>query len=93
MACCILSAEGLLKQRAQYGGVDAHIEFDPHTLRAGPHHFSDYFNGLPVAMEGNGHADRLADRDFLGGLDKYTPAVNVGNKIDETEIHDCIADL
>ena len=82
-----------IKYFVQYGGVDTHIELDAHSLGTGPHNFSNDFNGLFIAMEGNGHTDRFADRNFFVRLNKDTPAVNIRNKVDETEIHGCITDL
>ena len=82
-----------INQCAQYGDVDAHIEFNAYTLRAGPHNLSDDFDGLFVSMEGNGHTDRFADRDLFVRLNKDTPAVDIRNKVDKAEIHGCLADL
>jgi hypothetical protein len=89
----LFGCECLFEQGVEYGGVDTHIKFDTHTLWTGPHHFANDLNGLPVSMKGNGHTDRLAYRDSFAGLNKHTPTVDIRNKVDETEIHGCIADL
>ena len=84
---------GLLKNRTQHGCVDAHIKFNAYSLWAGPHNLPDDFEGLFVSMQGDAHDNRFADRDISARLNKDTPAVDIGDKVDEAEIHGCAADF